>query len=106
MPQAEIEEFAELLVRRFGDAAIASCDMAMRPTAAFPVAQRWKAASDGGDPVALVREAIPDAVDRAVCELLRAIDEGGVKLSFTARRYATRWNPVGLGPGTRGLRVQ
>ena len=98
MPSTEIEEFAELLVRKVRDVAIASCDSAMRPDAAFPVAKRWKAAIEGGDLVALAREVIPDAVDRAVCELLGAIDEGGVKLSFTASNgKSTDLTEEGLG---------
>ena len=89
MPSAEIEQFAELLVRMVRDVAIVSCDSAMRPNAASAVAERWKAAIGEGDQAALVREVIPDAVDRAVCQLLGAIDEGGLKLSLTAENGKT-----------------
>jgi hypothetical protein len=89
MPSTEIEQFAELLVQKIRDVAVASCDSAMRPNAKYPLAKRWKAAIDGGDQADLLREVIPDAVDRAVCQLLRAIDEGGLKLSFTATNGKT-----------------
>lgn len=84
MPNPEIEEFAKILVQQVRDAAIKSCDGALRPNAAYPVAKRWKeTASDGAlKPIATV--VIPDTVDETVFHLLRAIDQGFLKLSFTA----------------------
>jgi hypothetical protein len=83
MPNPEIEEFAKILVQQVRDAAIKSCDGALRPNAAYPIAKRWKAAIDR-NPKPFASVVIPDTVDETVFHLLRAIDEGLLKLSFTA----------------------
>ena len=84
MPNLEIEEFAKTLVQQVRDAAIKSCDGALRPNAAYPVAKRWTEAGDGGNLQLIAGVVIPDAVDETVFHLLRAIDQGLLKLSFTA----------------------
>jgi len=83
MPSPEIEEFAKLLVRQVRDWAISGSDISLRPNAADPNAKRWKEAAKE-DPESFARVIIPDVVDNTVFELLRAIDEGFFKISFTA----------------------
>jgi hypothetical protein len=84
MPNAEIEEFAKKLVQQVRDAAIKSCDGALRPNAAYPVAKRWKGTARDGGLESIVGVVVPDTVDETVFHLLRAIDQGLLKLSFTA----------------------
>ena len=85
MPNPEIEEFAKILVREVRDCAIRSCDVPLRPNAAGPMGKRWKEAA-ARDPEVFAKVIIPDVVDVTVFELLRTIDEGLLKLSFTASK--------------------
>ncbi|MBI2391860.1 MAG: hypothetical protein HYV09_19875 [Deltaproteobacteria bacterium] len=82
-PLNTYEEFAELLVREVRDAAIQGCDGNLRSESPSPVARRWRAAAAGGTDAALP-VAIPDCVDETIFYLLHAIDEGSLRLSFTA----------------------
>src|SRR6202011_2762787 len=50
VPSPEIEEFAKTLVQQVRDAAIKSCDGALQPNAAYPVAKRWKESWSWGQP--------------------------------------------------------
>src|SRR5260370_40171129 len=84
MPNPEIEEFARILVQQVRDAAIQSSDRALRTDAMYPVAKRWKATARDGNPGSMASVVIPDTVDETVFHLLRAIDQGILKLSFTA----------------------
>ncbi len=84
MPSPEIEEFSKILVQRVRDAAIQSSDRELLPNAGSPVAQRWKAASRDGTPEAFAKVVIPDIVDDAMFYLLQAIDQGVLKISFSA----------------------
>jgi hypothetical protein len=84
MPTPEIEEFAKLLVQNVRDAAIHSGDMALQSDASFPVAKRWREASHNGGLEMFAKVAIPDVVDETVFCLLQAIDQGLLKLSFSA----------------------
>ena len=84
MPNPEIEEFAKLLVQQVRDAAIKNCDGALRPNAAFPVAKRWKKTANAEVLQPITNVVVPDVVDETVFHLLRAIDQGLLKLSFTA----------------------
>ena len=98
MPGPEIEEFAKLLVQHVRDAAIRSCDIALRPNAVNPVAKRWKEAVRGENPESIVSTVIPDAVDETVFYLLHAIDQEDPNLSFTAANGKTVDLPTdGLG---------
>jgi hypothetical protein len=81
MPRPEVEEFAQVLVARVRDDAIRECDMCTRPEVENPVARRWRAL--GASPEVL-RALIPDIVDEAICTLLRAIDQEGLRLKFVA----------------------
>lgn len=79
MPTREIEEFAKLLVSQVRDAAVRNCDLLLRPQVNSPVAQRWRGLNASSSDVGVV---IPDVVDESVFNLLRAIDEGVLRLKF------------------------
>src|SRR5215472_18430786 len=83
MPKSEIEEFAKLLVREVRDTAIRSSDVCLRPDVTHAIAKRWRESARRGrlEPIATVL--IPDVVDQTIFQLLRAIDDGSLKLSFT-----------------------
>jgi hypothetical protein len=80
----ELEEFAKILVQRVRDAAIQSNDSCLRPDATHIVAKRWKEAGRNGTLQSIANVLIPDVVDDTVFHLLRAIDQGVLKISFTA----------------------
>ena len=82
MPSAEIEEFARTLVRQVRDESIRNCDASLSPQANSPVARRWKSS---GASVSSVGVIVPDAVDETVFGLLRAIDEGALRLKFISK---------------------
>ena len=81
MPTPEIEEFAKELVRHVRDMAITSCDRLLNPNARTPIALRWQQAGDDH----AIRTVIPDAIDEAVGALLRAVDNGELRLKFVAK---------------------
>lgn len=80
----EIEEFAKRLVNHVRDAAIQSNDRALLPTARYELARRWKQAAGDGSPEDFARVIIPDVVDDTLYYLLQAIDDGSLKLTYTA----------------------
>jgi hypothetical protein len=80
----EIEEFAKTLVQLVRDAAIQSNDRALLPTARYALAKRWKKAASEEVPEDFARVLIPDIVDDTTFYLLQAIDEGSLKLAYTA----------------------
>ncbi|MEV0611718.1 hypothetical protein AB0I81_00220 [Nonomuraea sp. NPDC050404] len=82
MPDNAVEEFARLLVEHVRDAAIRGCDQDLSPAAGTVTAPRWPQARTEED-LALVRAVIPDCVDAAVSQLLLAIDQGLLRLSYT-----------------------
>ncbi len=111
MPSREIEQFADLLIRKVRDCAIRQCDSDLRPNAPNPIAERWRAAAQGD--LSLARVIVPDVVDATVCEFLRALDNGELKLSFTTDDGKTidlvkegRGELVGEYMGTGGWRAQ
>ena len=79
MPSPEIEEFAKTVVRQVRDASVRNCDGLLQPHARSPVARRWRGL--GASPSDL-KTVVPDVVDEAVFSLLRAIDEGALRLKF------------------------
>jgi hypothetical protein len=81
---AELAEFARKFMRRVRDEAIRECDMLARLGGRSAITQRWRKAAESGSPEALLREAIPDIVDNALFCVLHAIDEGSLKISYTA----------------------
>jgi hypothetical protein len=80
----EIEQFAKSLVEYVRDASIQSNDRALLPTARYSVAKRWAKAASEEAPVDFARVVIPDVVDDTIFYLLHAIDEGLLRLAFTA----------------------
>jgi hypothetical protein len=84
VPNLELEEFAKTLVEQVRDATIKSCDRVLQPNATYPVAKRWKEAGLGGNLESIASVVIPDTVDETIFHLLRAIDQGLLKLSFNA----------------------
>lgn len=84
MPSPEIEEFARILVQQVRDAAIQNSDRCLRPDVTHVVAQRWRAAAVDGKLENIASVLIPDIVDKTVAQVLRAIDDGLLQVSFTA----------------------
>lgn len=84
MPSQEIEEFARLLVEHVRDEAVQSSDRRLRADARHPVATAWREAARDGDLKSVADVLIPDVVDDTVFYLLRAIDQGILRISFTA----------------------
>jgi hypothetical protein len=84
MPNPEIEEFARILIENVRDAAIRSCDMRFRTSALSVTAKRWKDAASGSTPEDFAKEIIPDIVDETLFQFLHSIDEGLLKISFSA----------------------
>jgi hypothetical protein len=84
VPNTKIEEFATILTKQVRDESIRSCDRRLRLDAKGHGAERWKQLIQEANPESLVRALIPDIVDATVFQLLRAIDDEVLKLSFTA----------------------
>lgn len=83
MPKPEIEQFAKVLVREVRDTAIRSSDVCLRPDVTHAIAKRWRASARAGRLESIATVLIPDVVDQTIFQLLRAIDDGTLKLSFT-----------------------
>jgi hypothetical protein len=81
MPNPDIEEFAKALVQHVRDAAIRDCDALLRPDTRSPIARRWKGLAA---PESDLRVVIADAVDEAVFSVLRAIDQGLLRLKYVS----------------------
>ena len=81
MPTIEIEEFARALETQVRDAAIQGCDILLRPSSDDPVARRWREIGADADGVRVV---VADVVDEAVFAVLRAIDEGALRMKYVA----------------------
>ena len=84
MPNTEIEEFAKIIVKQVRDAAIRDCDRKLRTDAGGPVAKRWRELAPKKNFESVASVLIPDIVDDTVFQLLRALDQGLLKLSFTS----------------------
>lgn len=84
MADAEVERFAEALMRRVRDRAIAECDRLAADEGAGPSAERWRAIAADDDARRAVQELIPDVVDQVLFELLSAGDND--ELGFGWRR--------------------
>jgi hypothetical protein len=85
----EIEEFANLLITHVRDMAVESCDVALRSDCEDATAKRWRKKMQMQDAEALVAEVIPDCIDCALFYLLDAIDQGLLKVTFTAQSGET-----------------
>ncbi len=84
MPTPEIDEFAKLLITQVRDRSIADCDMELRPEVDSPVAKRWRTKLNTGSSKDLAIEMIPDCVDETLANLMQAVDEGILRISFLA----------------------
>lgn len=82
MPSPEIEEFARLLVKHVRDESIRSCDDVR--DAQHVIAKRWRNAIRHGDIKSIAKIIIPDIVDETVFQLLNAIDQGLLNLTYKA----------------------
>jgi hypothetical protein len=71
-------------VRLVRDKAIEACDTRLHPAAASPVSKRWKAAIAEHSAQAITDVVVADCIDEAIFNLLFAIDDGSLKLSFQA----------------------
>lgn len=80
MKSDALDEFARALLAHVRDAAVRSCDAQLRPQARSPEAQKWRALQVSEALSAIV----PDVVDHAVFELMKAIDDAGLHLKFVA----------------------
>jgi hypothetical protein len=84
MPKSEIQEFATLLIEKVRDVSIKSCDQALNPNSKDPVAERWRKAAEAQKGLkGIASVMIPDVVDDVIFNLLDAIDNGHLKLTFT-----------------------
>ena len=101
MASERLEEFARTLVAAVRDAAIRNCDMNLRPDARNPIAKRWRA--ERGDPETFGAMLAADCVDATICALLRALDQGMLRLDYRAED-GTRIDLTDDGEG-RGERV-
>jgi hypothetical protein len=84
MAAPEVEEFARLLIAHVRDRAVAECDMALDANSSDVMALRWRQKLQTGGVGDFVAEIIPDCVDDTLFYLLNAIDQGLLKISFTA----------------------
>jgi hypothetical protein len=84
MPNHEIEEFAKNLVQEVRDLTIRECDRSLHPNANHAIAKRWSDAARAGNGEYFARVLIPDIVDSVLTHFCRAIDEGHLRLSYTA----------------------
>ena len=84
MSAPEVEEFARLLIVHVRDLAVSGSDMSLDTDANGPTAKRWRQKMQTGEPKDLASEMIPDCVDNTLFYLLNAIDQGLLKISFTA----------------------
>lgn len=84
MPTPEIEEFAKIIVQRVRDATIQSSDRELQPSAGSPVAKRWREAARDGTAETVANVLVPDIVDDTLFYLLQAIDQGLLRISFSA----------------------
>lgn len=84
MPNSEIQELVKSLIQQVRDASIRSCDQALNPNSMDPVAKRWRKSADSKNLKGVATVLIPDVVDEVIFNLLDAIDNGHLKLTFTA----------------------
>ncbi len=84
----ELEEFAKAFVGCMRDAAIQASDLKLQSDAHGAVAKRWRRAAREETATEFARVIIPDVVDSTIFYLLYAIDEGLLKLTYTASNGA------------------
>lgn len=84
MPDQIIISFAEAIVRFVRDRAIQNCVVRLDSPPKSPIGKHWTKMLGSTDLEQVQNVIIPDCVDETIFCLLNAIDEGGLKLSFTA----------------------
>jgi len=82
MADAEVERFAENLMRRVRDRAISECDRLATGRGAGPSGERWRAVVSDEDARRAVQELIPDIVDQVFFELFSAGDNDELGLGW------------------------
>ncbi len=80
MSSSGVSRFAKVLVETVRDAAINGLDVNLRPDARSETARRWRAAGVSAGSHSSVL--IPDSVDAAIYFLLKAIDDGALRLKL------------------------
>lgn len=78
----QLSEFATQLMMLVRDRSIASVDRATEGTLG-PKGERWNRALRDDQVRQAVRELAPDIVDEVLFQLLEAVDEGELQISFT-----------------------
>jgi hypothetical protein len=81
MVSKEVEEFARLVVQKVRDQAIAENDRILRET--HSTAKRWRESANRSLEE-YTRTVVCDVVDSTVFFLLKAIDNGDIRVSFEA----------------------
>jgi hypothetical protein len=82
MADAEVDRFAEALMRRVRDRAIAECDRLAAGEGAGPSGERWGALVSDESARRVLEELIPDIVDQVLFELLSAGDNDELGLGW------------------------
>jgi hypothetical protein len=82
--EAELQRFAELLMRLVRDKSIAACDTRAAGRIGGPTGQRWKAQITDERTREAVRALIPEIVDAVLFRLLNALDQGDLPLAWQA----------------------
>jgi hypothetical protein len=77
---AELQRFAELLMRLVRDQAIAECDALADGRMVSPSGERWNAQLSDERAREAVRALIPEIVDEVLFEFLNALDQGDMEL--------------------------
>jgi len=82
MADPEMDRFADALMRRVRDRAIAECDRLAAGGGAGPSGQRWAALVEDDGARRALKELIPDIVDQTLFELLSAGDHDEIDLGW------------------------
>src|SRR5690606_11066656 len=78
------------------DEAIRACDSLLDPQSTNARARRWRELKEAGRIDDLLMELIPDCVDVTILRLLRAIDQGQLRLSFITESGESELQGLGL----------
>src|SRR5262245_4497535 len=98
MPSKGVEEFGRTLVEHVRDETVEWCDIIMQPDVRNSAkARRWRAAMDLRDPGMITKVLVPDIVDSVICNLLEAIDNGAIGLTFRSKAGEVDLTEDGLG---------
>lgn len=87
--KAELQRFAEMLMRLVRDQSIESCDALASGRMAGPVGVRWRDVLADRRTREAVSQVIPDIVDEVLFRLLNSLDQGDIPLAW--RREDGSW---------------